>query len=130
MLAGSGGNGCQSHPGVRATYGALPTEARRVCRVHLLRDFTRWSEPGGHSGSAIATGGDAKAVAERVLALGRRFRAGEIDRPALRAAVVRLRARMGQVLCAGAKLDKPRDAGVLPQPAGDLDVAPDEVGSG
>jgi len=110
VLAGSGGNGCQSHPGVRATYGALPTEARRVCRVHLLRDFTRWSEPGGHSGSAMVMGSDARAAAKRVLRLWRAFRAGTIDRPALRAGVGPLRTRLGRILRAGTRLASPRDA--------------------
>ena len=58
----------------------------------------------------MAVGSDARAVAERVVALGRQFREGEAGRPAFRAGVAKLRARMGQVLRAGARLDKPRDA--------------------
>ena len=93
-----------------ATYDALPTDSRQACWAHLVRDFTKWSEPGGHSGSAMAMGSDARAVAKRVLGLWRRFREGEIDRPAFQAGVAKLRTRMGQILRAGARLDKPRDA--------------------
>jgi transposase len=92
------------------TYDGLPVGKRQVCWAHLLRDFTKWSEPGGHSGSAMAMGSDGRAVARKVLRLWRQFRAGEVGRPALFQPLRRLRERMGQVLRAGARLGQPRDA--------------------
>jgi transposase len=91
-------------------YDGLPVDGRQVCWAHLLRDFTRFAEPGGHTGRAMVIGSDGRAVAKKVLGLWRDFRERRVGLPAVRAGLARLRARMGQVLRAGAKLAGAADA--------------------
>src|SRR5581483_12183589 len=55
------GGGLGKGPGVvtsdrLAAYAGLPPELRQVCWAHLRRDFTKWSQPGGHTRAAMAVG--------------------------------------------------------------------------
>jgi transposase len=94
-----------------AAYAGLPLELRQVCWAHLRRDFTKWSQPGGHTAHAMAVGAVGRDAAGEVLGLWRDFRQGEVGRAAMEEGMARLRRRVQETLRRGAALTDPRDAG-------------------
>jgi transposase len=78
----------------------LSPPQRQLCWAHLKRDFADWQHYGGAAGQI---GVWAEAEAERLFALWHRFRAGELDRAALKEDLQPLRARMRRLLLRGTR---------------------------
>lgn len=80
-------------------YDVLPADRRGLCWAHLKRDFLRCMERGGAS---EPIGRDALEISQSVFDLWRDYRKGRITRTQLQEQVAPLKARMHQVLLAGA----------------------------
>ena len=82
-----------------AAYRGLAVERRQVCWAHLKRDFQKLVDWGM---GPRPVGVRLLALHEQVFELWSRFRAGELDRTALAAAISRTAAELGAVLEDGA----------------------------
>lgn len=86
-------------------YLTLPLARRQICWAHLKRDLVALSE----APDAVGEWGQrALAVEGQLFALWHRFRAGEIDRPTLQAAIHPLREQFAALLAEGETLPWPK----------------------
>jgi transposase len=106
---GRGVVGCDRFP----TYEPIPDRNRQLCWAHLLREFRKWSEPGGHSTAAMDMGEQGLGIAQRVLGLWRDFRARSpgphAGRRTLRRKASELKKGLAALLRRGSRLRAARD---------------------
>ncbi len=92
-----------------SAYNRFPAERRALCYAHLKRDFQALVDRGGE---AAPIGRWGLAEIERLVALWHRFRAGELDRPALQRRLIPLQARLGRLLRRGQETPDRKAAGL------------------
>lgn len=95
-----------------SAYNWLPLEQRAVCWAHLARDFQKlvdWGPGPGPVGTRLL------AITALVFELWQRFKTGDLDRPALTAAMARVQAELQAVLEGGAATGHPVAAALCRQ---------------
>jgi transposase len=92
-----------------SAYRRFPAERRALCWAHLRRAFHGLVDRGG---DAAPTGRWGLAEIERLFTLWHGFRAGELDRPALRHRLIPLQARVGRLLRRGQESPDRKAAGL------------------
>jgi transposase len=85
-------------------YNQVPAARRQICWAHLKRDFQKIIDRGGPS---AAVGRKGRALVKKVFAAWHRFRAGDVTREGLQAALAPLERRMSRVLIEGLCGDDP-----------------------